>query len=63
MENEKVNKILSFLLGNKALLFASVVAIIAIVFGLISVFSLSSTSQYQGLIKQVESTTQTMSQK
>ncbi|MDX9971056.1 MAG: hypothetical protein RBS56_04095 [Candidatus Gracilibacteria bacterium] len=63
MENEKINKTLSFFLGNKALLFAAFVAIIGVVFGLISLFSLSSTSQYQGLIKQVENTTQTMSQK
>lgn len=63
MENEKLHKTLSFFLGNKALLFGTVVAIIALLFGMISLFSLSSTSQYQGLIKQVESTTQTMSQK
>ena len=58
-----MHKTLSFFLGNKALLFGTVVAIIALLFGMISLFSLSSTSQYQGLIKQVESTTQTMSQK
>jgi hypothetical protein len=62
MENEKLSNTLSFFLGNKALLFGTLVAIIAIIFGLVSLFSLSSTSQYQGLIKQVESTTQSMLQ-
>jgi len=62
-EQEKVNKTLAFILGNRGILFATAVTILLLVFGLFALFSMPTTSQYQGLIKQVETKAELMSGK
>ena len=58
--DEKTTQKLNFFLGNKGLLIAVIVVILATIIAVFSLGSLGNTSQYQGLIKKVETETSQM---
>lgn len=63
IEKGKFSKIMALLLEKKGILFATIITILFAVFGIFALFSMNSASEYQGLIKQVESTTELMTGK